>query len=167
MSIYLKTYLRPCAPNEDSDQGLHCPHEELLDPWQSKMPPVKILIGDRLHCQHEEMLHPWLFKMPPVKILIGDSLHCQHEEMLHPWLFKTPPVKILIGDRLHCPHEKNVASLAIQNAHSEESDQRLHCPHEKMLHHWLSKMPPVKILIRNSIARMKKCCIIGYLKCPQ
>ena len=29
-----------------------------------------------------------------------------------------------------------------------QSDQCLHCPHEQTMHPWLSKMSPVKILIR-------------------
>ena len=48
----LKTYLRACALNEDSNQHMHprslislpCPHEEPTHPWLSKMHPVKILI---------------------------------------------------------------------------------------------------------------------------
>ena len=29
-----------------------------------------------------------------------------------------------------------------------QSDQSLHCPHELSLHHWQSRIRPVKILIR-------------------
>ena len=35
---------------------------------------------------------------------------------------------------------------------SAQSDQSFHCPHEETLHSWLSKMRPVKILIR-----LRKC----------
>ena len=61
----------PCiliyVPNKDSNQpahlhspiSLHCPHEEILPPWLSKMCPVKVLIRlknaqahQNLHCVH-------------------------------------------------------------------------------------------------------------------
>ena len=38
-----KMYLLTSAPNETS-VSLRCPHEEMVQPWLSKMHPVKILI---------------------------------------------------------------------------------------------------------------------------
>ena len=46
-----------CAPNMQSDQSLHCPNEETLHPWLSKMCLVKILI--RLH-EPEGWSESWL-----------------------------------------------------------------------------------------------------------
>ena len=39
---------------------------------------------------------------------------------------------------------------------SEQFDQNLHCPYEETLHTWLSKMRPVKILIRLHNAHLLK-----------
>ena len=40
--------LKSAYASAQSDQSLHCPHQETLHPWLSKMRPVKILISLRI-----------------------------------------------------------------------------------------------------------------------
>ena len=62
------------------------------------------------------------------------------------YLYQSAGLKVATSENISLTYALNEDSISAYT--SAQSDQKLCCPHEETLHPWLSKMRPVKILIR-------------------